>query len=189
MCVVKLGSLLMLIIASWPCDIHSLLEGQAQQSRCSDSNPFSSQENPDLQYDHRRAGSASSYISYKKQHRSLARPLPLTPNHLAWLEPEAGYQTWWANGLFCFTVPVFLSNTALFVLSALCLSPVQPGRAGEGSQQHKERIESCWSCKYLKVCKAPYLKYLTQNQEHYMFYDKRKWAFFFHSFPFCSRMH
>lgn len=41
------------------------------------------------------------------------------------------------------TVPVPLFNTALFVLSALCLSPVQPGRAGEGSQQHKDWIESC----------------------------------------------
>lgn len=190
MCVLKLRSLLMcqLITASWPCGIRSLLEGQAQLmgQMFWGQPPSSSQENPNLQCDHRRAGSASSYISYKKQHRALADPLPLISNHLAWLVPEAGYQTWWANGLFCYTVPVFLCNTALFVLSALCLSPVQLGRAGEGSQQHKDRIESCWSCKYLKVSKVPYLKYLTQNQGHYIFYDKRKWAFFFHSFPFRS---
>lgn len=82
-----------------------------------------------------------------------------------------------------------LGNTALFVSSARRLSPVQPRRAGEGSQQHKDWIESCWNCKYLKVSKVPHLQYLSQNQGHYIFYDKIKWAFFFHSFPFHSRMH
>lgn len=82
-----------------------------------------------------------------------------------------------------------LGNTALFVSSARRLSPVQPRRAGEGSQQHKDWIESCWNCKYLKVSKVSHLQYLSQNQGHYIFYDKIKWAFFFHSFPFHSRMH
>lgn len=90
--------------------------------------------------------------------------------------------------LFCCTVPVFLFNTALFVLFPPCLSPVQPGRAGEGSQQYKDRIESCWSCKYLKVSKVPYVKYHSQNQGHYIFYDKRKWAFFFSSIPFHNAL-
>lgn len=46
-------------------------------ARCSEGNPpSSSQENPRLQCDHRRAGSASSYISHKKQHRALTDPLP-----------------------------------------------------------------------------------------------------------------
>lgn len=193
MWMLKLGSLCMCqwIIANWPYAIRSLLEGQARltgQMFWGQPSIFFPGKSPSSVWP--QASSVCLILHpTQKAAQSIDRPPPLVSNHLAWLLPEAGYQTWWANGLFCRTVPVFLCNTALFVLSALCLSPVQPGRAGEGSQQHKDWIESCWSCKYPKVSKAPYLQYLGQNQKHYTFYDKRKWAFFCHSFPFHSRMH
>lgn len=79
MCVLKQGPcLLSPDYASWPCGVCASLEGQAQLTGQMfwGQPPSSSQENPHLQFDHRRAGSTSSYISYKKQHRALTDPFP-----------------------------------------------------------------------------------------------------------------